>query len=105
MMMKSFRATLAAAAIALVGLAGAGTAAAKPAIPLGPNKLVLKLCHPHYETKVQFVGYRKIGHRWYRLYKITKIYVDKLCRKHVVSVRFRLVPVYWYPHRLVAPAA
>jgi hypothetical protein len=93
-MMKSLRASLAAAAIALIGIAGAGTASAKPLIPIGPNKLVLKLCYPHYETKVQFVGIRKIGHRFFRVYRVMTIWVDRLCRRHVVSVRYRLVPLF-----------
>lgn len=99
--MKSLRAYLAAAAIALVGIAGAGTASAKPAV-VGPAKLFLKLCHPHVETKVQFVGIKKIGYKYYKVYKITKIYVNRLCRKKVISIGYKYVPLKLFPH-LPAP--
>jgi len=101
--MSSLRALLAATAIAVVGLAAAG-ASAKPAIPLGPNKLVLKLCFPHYETKTQYLGIKKIGFKFYRVYRITKIHVHANCFKHVVSVHYKYVPLPWF-FRKAAPAA
>jgi hypothetical protein len=107
MMMKSFRASLAAAAIALVGLAGAGTAAAKPLVPIGPAKIAIKLCIPHFETKVQYVGIKKIGFFYYRLYRVTVIYVDKFCHKRVVRVYYRLVRIpfpFPLPHLNARPA-
>ena len=96
--MKSLRASLAAAAIALIGLVGAGTAAAKPVLPTVPVKLFPKFCHPHFETKVQFVGIKKIGFKYYRVYRVTKIYVNRFCFKHVVSVKYIYVPLPWLHH-------
>lgn len=101
--MKSLRASLAALAIAVVGLS-AGAAAAKPSIPLGPNKLILKLCKPHYESHSQYLGIKKIGFRYYRVYRVTVVRVDALCHKHLVRVHYRYVPLPWF-FKKAAPAA
>jgi len=101
--MKSLRASLAALAIAVVGLS-ADAAAAKPSIPLGPNKLILKLCKPHYESNSQYLGIRKIGFRYYRVYRVTVVRVDALCHKHLVRVHYRYVPLPWF-FKKAAPAA
>ena len=101
--MKSLRASLAALAIAVVGLS-AGAAAAKPSIPLGPNKLILKLCKPHYESHSQYLGIKKIGFKYYRVYRVTVVYVNALCRKHIVRVHYRYVPLPWF-FKKAAPAA
>lgn len=93
-MITSLRTTLAAAAIAMIGIAGAGTASAKPLNPnLGPNKLVLKLCHPHFESSTHYVGIRKIGFRFYRVYRVSTIFVSRLCTKRIVRVHYRYVPL------------
>ena len=99
--MNALRAYLAAAAIALVGIAGAGAASAKPVLPA---KLVLKLCHPHNETKVRYVGIKKIGHKYYRVYRITKIHVARHCHRHVIGVSYRYVPLPFF-FKKHAPAA
>lgn len=101
--MNSLRASLAAVAIAVVGLS-AGAAAAKPSIPLGPNKLILKLCKPHYETHSQYVGIRKIGFRFYRVYRITTVYVHVNCAKRIVRVHYRYVPLPFF-FKKAAPGA
>jgi len=101
--MNSLRASLAALAIAVVGLS-AGAAAAKPSIPLGPNKLILKLCKPHYESHSQYLGIKKIGFKYYRVYRVTVVYVNALCRKHIVRVYYRYVPLPWF-FKKAAPAA
>ena len=101
--MKSLRASLAAIAIAVVGLS-AGAAAAKPSIPLGPNKLILKLCKPHYESNSQYLGIKKIGFRYYRVYRVTVVSVDALCRKHIVRVHYRYVPLPFF-FKKAAPGA
>lgn len=93
--MKSLRAYLAAAAIALIGIAGAGTASAKPVL-VGPG--ILKLCRPHVETKVQYVGIVKIGFKFYKKYKITKIFVNRLCHKKVIFVGYKYIPLHLFPH-------
>lgn len=90
--MNSLRASLAAIAIAVVGLS-AGAAAAKPGLPLGPNKLILKLCKPHFESHSRYLGIRKIGFRYYRVYRITVVHVHANCFKHVVRVHYRYVPL------------
>jgi hypothetical protein len=90
--MISLRASLAAVAIAVVGLS-AGAASAKPSIPLGPNKLILKLCKPHLETHSQYLGIKKIGFRYYRVYRVTVVHVHANCFKHVVRVYYRYVPL------------
>jgi hypothetical protein len=99
--MKSLRAYVAAAAIAIAGFAGAGTADAKPLL-VGPSKLALKLCIPHFEKKVVYAGIVKIGFRYYRVYKVYTIYVNRFCFKHVVSVKTIYVPLPWFHHK--APA-
>ncbi len=94
--MNSLRASLAALAIAVVGLAG-GAASAKPLnVPLVPNKLILKLCKPHYETHTQYLGIVKIGFKYYRKYRITVVYVNAFCKKHIVRVHYRYVPLPWF---------
>ena len=98
--MKALRASLAAVVIALAGLAGAGTAAAKPILPVKP---FLHLCHPHYETNSQYLGIRKIGFHFYRVYKVTTVYVNVFCHKTVVRVRIVYRPLPWF-HRS-APTA
>jgi len=94
--MKTLRASLAAAAIALIGLVGAGSAAAKPLLPTLPVKFFPKLCHPHYETKVQYLGIKKIGFKYSRVYRVTKIYVNRFCFNYVVSVKYLYVPLPWF---------
>jgi hypothetical protein len=101
--MNSLRASLAAVAIAVVGLS-AGTASAKRSIPLGPNKLVLKLCKPHYETHSQYLGIKKIGFRYYRVYRITVVHVHLNCTKHIVRVHYRYVPLPFF-FKKAAPGA
>jgi hypothetical protein len=90
--MNSLRASLAAIAIAVVGLS-AGAAAAKPSIPLGPNKLILKLCKPGLQSHSQYLGIKKIGFRYYRVYRVTVVHVHANCFKHVVRVYYRYVPL------------
>ncbi len=91
--MISLRASLAAIAVAAASLS-AGTASAKPAnVQIGPNKLILKLCRPHFETNSQYVGIRKIGFRFYRVYRVTTVHVHVNCFKHVVRVSYRYVPL------------
>lgn len=97
--MKSLRASLAALAIAVVGLS-AGAASAKPAnIPLVPNKLIVKLCKPHYESHAQYLGIKKIGFKFYRVYRVTVVYVNVLCKKRIVRVYYRYVPLPWFFHK------
>jgi hypothetical protein len=97
--MKSLRASLAALAIAVVGLS-AGAASAKPVnIPLGPNKLILKLCKPHYESHSQYLGIKKIGFKFYRVYRVTVVHVNALCKKTLVRVHYRYVPLPWFFHK------
>ena len=78
--MKSLRASLAAAALALVSVAGAGTASAHPGHGnpvLGPNKLTAKFCIPHFERKfVVFHGTKLI----------LVYYVNRYCQKKLVRV-------------------
>src|SRR5262245_11576357 len=90
--MNSLRASLAALAIAVVGLS-AGPASAKPSIQLGPNKLILKLCKPHFESHTQYLGIKKIGFRYYRVYRVTVVHVNANCTKHIVRVYYRYVPL------------
>lgn len=97
--MKSLRASLAALAIAVVGLSAVGAAEAKPSIPLGPNKLILKLCKPHYESHSQYLGIKKIGFKYYRVYRITVVYVNAFCKKHIVRVHYKYVPLPWFFHK------
>ncbi len=94
-MLSAVRASLAAAAIAVIGLAGAASADAKPA-PVGPTKLILKLCKPHFESKTQYLGIKKIGFKYYRVYRITVFYVNKFCKKTLVRVHYRYVPLPWF---------
>ena len=103
--MKSLRASLAAlAAATAVAVVGLSAAAAKPSIPLGPNKLILKLCKPHYESHSQYLGIKKIGFRYYRVYRVTVVSVDALCHKHLVRVHYRYVPLPFF-FKKAAPAA
>ena len=102
-MFSTLRASIAAAAIALAGLAGAGTAAAKPILPHLPVKPILHLCKPHYETNSQYLGIRKIGFHYYRVYKVTTVYVNVFCHKTVVRVRIVYRPLPW--HFRSAPTA
>jgi hypothetical protein len=91
--MNALRASLAAVTIAIAGLA-AGTASAKPVnLPLGPNKLVLKLCKPHLESHSRYLGIRKIGFRYYRVYRVTVVHVHANCTRHIVRVHYRYVPL------------
>ncbi len=93
--MNSLRASLAALAIAVVGLAG-GAASAKPALPLIPKPPIVKLCKPHFETHTQYLGIKKIGFKYYRVYRITVVYVNLLCKKRVVRVHYKYVPLPWF---------
>jgi len=95
--MKSLRAYLAAAAIAIAGLAGAGAASANPV--LGPNKLTIRFCIPHVETHTKYVGIVKIGYTYYRVYLVYKVYVNRYCQKRVISVTRKLVPLFHFPLR------
>jgi hypothetical protein len=101
--MKSLRLSLAAVAMAVVGISAVG-ASAKPVYPLVPNKLILKLCKPHYETHSQYLGVRHIGYRYYRVYRITVVYVNAFCKKHIVRVHYRYVPLPFF-FKKAAPAA
>lgn len=95
--MKSLRASLAAlAAAASVAVVGLSASAAKPSIPLGPNKLILKLCKPGYQTNTQYLGIKKIGFKFYRVYRITVVHVHANCFKHVVRVHYKYVPLPWF---------
>lgn len=100
--MKSLRLSLAALAMAVVGISAAG-AEAKP-INLVPNKLVLKLCSPGFQTTTQYLGIRKIGFRFYRVYRVTTVHVHPNCFKHVVRVHYRYVPLPFF-FKKAAPAA
>ena len=94
--MISLRASLAALTIAAAGLS-AGAASAKPVnVPLGPNKLVLKLCKPHFESNAQYIGIKKIGFRYYRVYRVTVVHVHVNCFKHIVRVHYRYVPLPYF---------
>ena len=90
--MNTLLASLAALAIAFVGMAGAGSASAKPI----QAKPLIHLCKPHYETHTQYLGIRHIGYRFYRVYRIETDFVNVLCRKHTVRVNYRYVPVPFY---------
>lgn len=89
--MKSLRLSLAAVAMAVVGISAVG-ASAKPLIPIGPNKLTL-LCAPGFKTNSQYLGIKKIGFRFYRVYRITVVHVHANCFRHVVRVHYRYVPL------------
>lgn len=102
--MKSLRLSLAALALAVIGISAAGASASPVNIPLGPNKLILKLCKPHYETHTQYLGIRKIGFRFYRVYRVVVTYTDLRCRKHIVRVHYRYVPLPLF-FRKAAPGA
>jgi hypothetical protein len=88
--MKSLRLSLAALALAVVGIS-AGTASAAPLNP-GLNKLTL-LCAPGFKTNSQYLGIKKIGFRFYRVYRITVVHVHANCFRHVVRVHYRYVPL------------
>ena len=94
--MKSLRLSIAAVAIALAGFAGSSASAKPVNVPLGPNKLVLKLCKPHLESHTQYLGIKKIGFRYYRVYRVTVVHVHANCFKHVVRVYYRYVPLPWF---------
>ena len=100
--MKSLRLSLAAVAMAVVGISAA-SAEAKP-INVVPNKLVLQLCKPGFQTTTQYVGIKKIGFRFYRVYRITTVHVHANCFKHVVRVHYRYVPLPFF-FKKAAPAA
>lgn len=92
--MNFVRASLAALAIAVASFAGAGTASAKPL----PVKPLFHLCKPHYETHTTYLGVRHFGYRFYRVYRIEVDYVNAFCKKHVVRVYYRYVPL-WFLHK------
>ena len=102
--MKSLRLSLAALALAVIGISAAGASASPVNVPLGPNKLILKLCKPHYETNSQYLGIRKIGFRFYRVYRVTVVYVDLKCHKHLIRVHYRYVPLPFF-FKKAAPGA
>jgi hypothetical protein len=96
-MLSTLRTALAAAAIAVVGFAG--SASALPGVnPLvGPNKLTIRFCIPHVETHHKYVGITKIGFRYYRVYLVYKVYVNRYCQKRIISVTRRYVPLFGFP--------
>jgi hypothetical protein len=77
-MLSTLRTAFAAAAIATVGLAGTASAHPGHGNPyVGPNKLTIKFCHPHFERKfVIFHGTRLI----------LVYYVNRYCQKKLVRV-------------------
>jgi hypothetical protein len=100
--MKSLRLSLAALAMAVAGIS-AGAAEATP-INVVPNKLILKLCQPGFQTHSQYLGIRKIGFRFYRVYRVTVLHVHANCFKHVVRVHYRYVPLPFF-FKKAAPGA
>ena len=64
-----------------------------------PVKPIFHLCKPHYETNTQYLGIRKIGFHYYRVFRITTVYVNVFCRKSVVSVRVDVSPAAVLPQR------
>jgi hypothetical protein len=100
--MKSLRLSLAALAMAVVGFSAAGASAGP--INVLPNKLILKLCKPHYETHSQYLGIRHIGYRYYRVFRVVVTYTDIRCHKHIVRVHYRYIPLPFF-FKKAAPAA
>ena len=100
--MKSLRLSLAALAMAVAGISASGASAAP--INVGPNKLILKLCKPHFESHSQYLGIRKIGFRFYRVYRVVVTYTDIRCHKRIVRVHYRYVPLPFF-FKKAAPGA
>ncbi len=100
--MKSLRLSLTALALAVAGFSAAGASAAP--INAGPNKLVLKLCQPGFQTNSQYLGIRKIGFRFYRVYRVTVAHVHANCFRHIVRVHYRYVPLPFF-FKKAAPGA
>ena len=100
--MKSLRLSLAALAMAVAGISASGAEAGP--INVVPNKLVLKLCQPGFHTNTQYLGIRKIGFRFYRVYRVTVVHVHANCLRHIVRVHYRYVPLPFF-FKKAAPAA
>lgn len=87
------RAGLAALAVAATELSTSDASTKPTNIPLGPNKLILKLFKTHLETNSQCLGIRKIGFGFYRVNRVTAVRVHANCTKHIVRVSYRYLPL------------
>jgi hypothetical protein len=95
-MLSTVRTAIAAAALAIAGIAAAGSASAAPLNPaVAPNKLAIKFCIPHVKKYTRYLGIKKIGYRYYRVYATYTIYTNRYCKK-TIYVSYKYVPLPWF---------